>query len=83
MKVDQSYDVVILGAGVAGCATALSMMQLSSDLKILIIDRKASDARESKNPDVRVGETLPPHTAARLQELGLWKEFQKTNFQRS
>jgi len=79
---NQSYDVVILGAGVAGCATALSLIQLERDLKILIIERKSKE-NKIKDTEVRVGETLPPQTAGRLTELGLWKNFQKSNFQRS
>jgi len=76
-----SYDVLILGAGVAGCATALSLKRIRPELKICIIDRKAKHSSRSKI--IRVGETIPPQTATRLRELGIWQSFEQCNFQRS
>ncbi len=78
----QSLDVLILGAGVAGCTAALAIKQLDADLNILIVDRKSA-AFNISNEEVRIGETLPPHAATRLRELGLWEGFQQANFQRS
>jgi flavin-dependent dehydrogenase len=62
------YDVVILGGGPAGTATALSLMRLRSSLRVLVIEASRYD-------QWRVGETLSPGCQTILQGLGCWDRF--------
>lgn len=62
-----AYDVVVLGAGPAGLATALSLRNLS-DCSILI-----ADAGEQKRE--RAGESAPPDLLAPLRRLQLETNF--------
>jgi 2-polyprenyl-6-methoxyphenol hydroxylase-like FAD-dependent oxidoreductase len=57
------FDVVILGAGPAGCATALALRKRGIE-KILVVDRAAP------KPFIP-GESATPDLARLLQELGL------------
>jgi 2-polyprenyl-6-methoxyphenol hydroxylase-like FAD-dependent oxidoreductase len=66
-----SYDVVILGGGPAGAATALALKRLDSALRIAIIER-------SDYSGIRVGETLPPSARTLLAGLGVWEAFLAT-----
>jgi len=61
------FDVVVLGGGPAGCATALTLMGAGVS-RILI-------AEQARHQDFRVGETVPPAIRIVLDELGLWDEF--------
>jgi flavin-dependent dehydrogenase len=70
-----TYDVIIIGAGVAGCATAIALKNQNSDLKIGIIEREIYS-----NKKISIGETLPPHASQQLQELGIWDGFVSKNF---
>lgn len=72
---DFSFDVVIIGAGVAGCSTAIALKNLNSNLQIAIIERE--DLGRKKQ---HVGETLPPHASQQLQQLGVWDTFLSHNF---
>lgn len=62
-----SYDVVIVGAGVAGCslAYALSNLKRATPFRICLIERSLAE------PDRIVGELLQPGGIALLQKLGL------------
>lgn len=59
-------DVLIIGAGPAGCATALS---LAGKRSVLLLDRR-------EGPLVRVGEGLPAAAGRILTDLGVMAGFQ-------
>ena len=59
-------DIVTIGGGIAGCATALALQR--QGLSTLILERTAPD-------EVRVGEHLPPDARLLLSKLGLWDAF--------
>lgn len=61
-------DVLIAGAGPAGCAAAVSLAQFAPDLRIVLAD--AAPAQ-----DARIGETVPPPIKPVLEHLGLWGAF--------
>jgi flavin-dependent dehydrogenase len=63
------FDVVILGGGPAGCATALALARLGA-FRILVVEAGHYDA-------VRIGESIPPDTRVVLEQLGVWEEFLK------
>jgi flavin-dependent dehydrogenase len=65
----EAFDVVILGGGPAGCATALALAGLG-ELQVLVVERGHHDA-------VRVGESIPPDTRVILEQLGIWDAFLK------
>lgn len=69
------FDVVIIGAGVAGCATAIALKNQNKHLKIAIIERGSSE-----NTIRRIGETLPPQASKQFQKLGIWEAFLACNF---
>ena len=66
----QYFDVIIIGAGIAGCATALALRQQLSHLSILLLER-----RKNTPQSFRIGETLPPQAMALLQQLDLLAQF--------
>ena len=61
------YDVIILGGGPAGCATALALRQ-HGVAKILVLESGRYDK-------IRIGESIPPDTRLLLGELGILAEF--------
>jgi flavin-dependent dehydrogenase len=61
-------DVLIAGAGPAGCATALSLAQFAPDLRVCLIDSVTADA-------ARRGEAVPPPIKPMLDHLGIWEGF--------
>ena len=62
------YDVAIVGAGVAGSATALALDKYK---RALLIDPQAS-------PSWSIGESLPGAASAMLRDLGLLDQFKKS-----
>jgi squalene monooxygenase len=60
---EESYDVLIVGAGVLGCAAAVTFARQGR--KVLLLER---DLRE---PDRIVGELLQPGGVAALEKLGM------------
>jgi 2-polyprenyl-6-methoxyphenol hydroxylase-like FAD-dependent oxidoreductase len=68
MRAGGSYDVVILGGGPAGSATALALKRRDPAWRIALVERTDYSA-------VRIGETLTPPARALLAELGVWDAF--------
>jgi 2-polyprenyl-6-methoxyphenol hydroxylase-like FAD-dependent oxidoreductase len=64
----ESYDVVILGGGPAGAATALSLRSHAPDLSVALIEQTNYHA-------MRIGETLPPAVRPLLERIGVWQSF--------
>lgn len=61
-------DVVILGGGPAGMATAQSLLQHDPALTVVVVERSGYD-------QMRIGETLPPNARSLLQQLDVWSAF--------
>jgi flavin-dependent dehydrogenase len=68
-----SADVVIIGAGPAGCAAGISAAQ--AGLNAVIIERLSF-------PRHRPGETLPPGVEPLFRQLGVWEEIERADFVR-
>jgi flavin-dependent dehydrogenase len=65
-QIPERVDVVILGGGPAGTATALALVEHGAD--VVLVERSSYE-------DVRVGETFPPSIQPVLARLNLWKDF--------
>jgi len=65
------YDVIIIGAGPAGCASALFLHQ--KGLRVLVLDRAAFPR------DKVCGEFISPAADDILQELGILEAIQQTH----
>lgn len=61
------FDVVILGGGPAGCATALALARLGT-FRVLVVEAGHYEA-------VRIGESIPPDIRVVLEQLGAWEDF--------
>ncbi|CAH1767251.1 3775_t:CDS:2 [Entrophospora sp. SA101] len=73
MNIQQHFDVIIIGGGVAGSCTAIRLAQLfnlaaATWRKILVIDERAPNAETFK-----VGESLPGEAKSTLQSLGVFE----------
>ena len=67
-----SYDVLILGGGPAGSATAIALKRLDAGLRIALLEKTSYSS-------LRIGETLPPPAQATLASLGVWDAFLATS----
>lgn len=67
MKRSSLFDVVVLGAGPAGAAVALTLRHYSS-LSVAVIEKSDYDAP-------RIGETLSPGVQGLLKYLKVWDAF--------
>jgi len=63
-----NYDVVVVGGGPAGAATALSLRSHAPHLSIALIELSNYDK-------LRIGETLPPAAQPLLERIGVWQKF--------
>ena len=61
-------DVLIAGAGPAGCATAISLAQFAPALRVVLADAAPPE-------HLRIGEAVPPPIKPILEHLGLWQRF--------
>ena len=64
-----AVDVAIVGAGPAGCATAISLRTHSPVLSIQMIEQADYET-------TRPGEVLPGIARGVLENLGIWETFQ-------
>ena len=60
----QAYDVLILGGGPAGCATALALRAQAPALAVGLIEASSYD-------QPRIGEVLPGVARVFLEHLGI------------
>ena len=67
MSPQDTWPVVIVGAGVAGCAAAITLAR--SGVRTLLLETQPA-------PFFQIGETLPPAAKPLLRDLGLWEAFQ-------
>jgi flavin-dependent dehydrogenase len=65
------FDVLIAGAGPAGCATALSLAAFAPELSVGLAGENSDDGT------ARIGETVPPQINPLLMHLGAWQEFSR------
>ena len=79
---DSVYDIFILGAGVAACAMAIAAKNTTPSKKIVIVERKPRFKNKGDSL-FRIGETLSPHAAQILNQLGIWESFLQLNFEKS
>jgi flavin-dependent dehydrogenase len=61
------FDVLIAGAGPAGCAGAISLADFAPGLSVCLVDAPQG---------FRIGETVPPQIRPILEHLGLWRSFE-------
>jgi 2-polyprenyl-6-methoxyphenol hydroxylase-like FAD-dependent oxidoreductase len=64
--------IAIIGAGVAGTAAAIFLRQQGFD--VVLIERQQKDAAQ---PQLLVGESLPPAAKGLLEQLAVWDEFRR------
>jgi flavin-dependent dehydrogenase len=67
-------DVIVVGGGPAGTATAIALARRGRRVVVL---------ESGRYEEPRIGETLPPRARAALQELGVWDDFLRDGHRRS
>lgn len=65
---DFDFDVAVAGAGIAGCAAALSLADFAPELRVCLVGPAPPAA-------ARIGETVPPPVEPILRHLGLSDRF--------
>lgn len=89
MKAQLTADIIIVGAGVAGCATAIAIKNISPGLRITLLDRSfAGNVAAAENVygaliKPKIGETLPSQVMIPMQRLGIWERFRVEEFSQS
>jgi 2-polyprenyl-6-methoxyphenol hydroxylase-like FAD-dependent oxidoreductase len=63
------FDVLIAGAGPAGCTAAISLAQFAPTLRVCLVDGPPAQP-------THIGETVPPAIRPMLEHLGLWASFE-------
>ncbi len=71
MKLNSSWDVIVIGAGPAGCSAATLLSQQGH--RVLVLERE-------KFPRYHIGESLIPFTYQPLERLGLIDRMKKSHF---
>src|SRR5437870_3802677 len=71
MTNERDYDVLVIGAGPAGCAAATVLAEQGH--RVLVLERE-------KFPRYHIGESLLPFTFQPLQRLGLIDTMRKSSF---
>ncbi|MCJ8290164.1 MAG: NAD(P)/FAD-dependent oxidoreductase [Crocinitomicaceae bacterium] len=71
-----SADVLIIGGGPAGLATALAVKKQLPNAKVLVLER-------TSYTKFRPGETVPGPIREFLEELDIWEAFKAQNFLKS
>lgn len=69
METELTADVVVVGAGPAGAATALMLAPFH---RTLLVDQPADE----KSSLLRIGECLPAAAWRLFRDMGLWQDFQ-------
>ncbi len=70
-QVATHFDVIVIGAGTAGCSTAIN---LAPHYKVALIDR-------SQTEPFKIGESLPPVSRRILTDMDIWDDFLQQNHQ--
>jgi len=75
----RDYDILIVGAGVAGCAAAIALKNCLPEYSVCIVDRAPDDIADQTGGraslEQTIGETLPAQVVIPMQQLGIWEEF--------